>query len=84
MPEDPPASPGFSPYIYPYYKYRCRKKQPVGLRIRVSHLRTKRLKVCVATGKEHAGDRVQEDRGVLLVDEERSEGLLGADDAAHP
>ena len=49
----------------------------------MSHLRTKRLKVCVATGEEHASDRVQEDRGVLLVDEERSEGLLGADDAAH-
>ena len=50
----------------------------------MGHLRTERLKVCVATGEEHAGDRVQEDRGVLLVDEERSEGLLGADDAAHP
>ena len=49
----------------------------------MGHLRTKRLKVCVATGKEHPSDCVEKHRRVLLVDKERSEGLFGADDAAH-
>ena len=57
---------------------------PVGLRIRMGHLRTKRLEVCVAAGKEHSSDCIEKHRRVLLVDEERSEGLFGADYAAHP
>ena len=57
---------------------------PVGLRIGVGHLRTKGLKVCVAAGEEHPSDCIEKHGRVLLVDEERSEGLLGTDDAAHP
>ena len=38
----------------------------------------------VTAWKEHAGDGVQEHRRVFFVDEEWSEGLFGADYAAHP
>ena len=37
----------------------------------------------VTAWEEHAGDSVQEHRRVFFVDEEWSEGLFGADDAAH-
>ena len=50
----------------------------------MGHLRTKGLEVCVAAGKEHSSDCIEKHRRVLLVDEERSEGLFGTDYAAHP
>ena len=49
----------------------------------MGHLRTKGLEVCVTAGKEHSSDCIEKHRRVLLVDEERSESLFRADNAAH-